>query len=42
LDLKNNKLEYLDKCIHKLSKLKTLDISNNDLKDLPSEIGIMK
>ena len=35
LILSDNKLKVLSKDIFKLSKLKTLDVSNNDLSDLP-------
>ena len=39
--LNNNKIKSLDNSIISLNNLKTLDISNNDLSDLPSEIGLL-
>lgn len=41
LILADNKLEKLSGDIVSLKKLKTLDISNNDLSDLPSELGLL-
>lgn len=41
LILGDNKLKSLSKDIIQLSKLKTLDLSNNDLSDLPCEIGFI-
>ena len=41
LDLKNNKIEFLNPEICLMSNLKTLDLSNNDLSDIPSELGLM-
>ena len=41
LDLKNNKLKGLDVGVINLKKLKTLDVSNNDLLDLPNELGFL-
>ena len=42
LDLKNNKLEVQNDEIFLLQNLKLLDISNNDLQNLPPELGLMK
>jgi Leucine-rich repeat (LRR) protein len=41
LILADNKIKVLSRDIIKLSKLKTLDVSNNDLSDLPCEIGFI-
>lgn len=41
LILNDNKIKKLSPNIINLKKLKTLDISNNDLPDLPSEIGFL-
>jgi Leucine-rich repeat (LRR) protein len=42
LILNDNKIKRIFPGILKLQKLKTLDISNNDLADLPSEIGFIE
>lgn len=34
-------MKFLDKSILKCTQLKTLDLTNNDLPDLPSEIGLL-
>ena len=39
--LNDNKLKKLSPNIIKLKELKTLDISNNDLPNLPSELGFI-
>ncbi|KRX10051.1 hypothetical protein PPERSA_08454 [Pseudocohnilembus persalinus] len=39
--LNNNKLTKLSKNIMLVKELKTLDIANNDLGDIPSEIGLL-
>ena len=39
--MSDNKIKSLSRDIIKLKKLKTLDISNNDLPDLPGEIGFI-
>lgn len=39
--LSDNKIKNISKDIIKLKKLKTLDLSNNDLPDLPCEIGFI-
>lgn len=41
LILSDNKIERLSAGILHLKKLKTLDVSNNDLSDLPSELGLL-
>lgn len=41
LTLNDNKIKKISGDIIKLTKLKTLDISNNDLPDLPSELGFI-
>jgi len=41
LIISDNKIKTLSKDIFKLSNLKTLDISNNDMSDLPCEIGFI-
>lgn len=41
LILSDNKIKSISKDIIKLNKLKTLDLSNNDLADLPCEIGFI-
>eukprot|EP01017_Pseudomicrothorax_dubius_P038901 TRINITY_DN5901_c0_g1_i3.p1 TRINITY_DN5901_c0_g1~~TRINITY_DN5901_c0_g1_i3.p1 ORF type:complete len:763 (+),score=167.89 TRINITY_DN5901_c0_g1_i3:74-2290(+) len=41
LDLKYNKIALLPKTIARLPTLKTLDVSNNDLSDVPNELGFM-
>ena len=41
LILSDNKIRSLSKDIFKLKKLKTLDVSNNDLSELPCEIGFI-
>lgn len=41
LILSDNKIRALNKEIIKLRKLATLDVSNNDLSDLPLEIGFI-
>lgn len=41
LILSDNKIRSLSRDIIKLKKLKTLDVSNNDLPDLPCEIGFI-
>ena len=40
--LNDNKIKKISGDIVKLRNLKTLDISNNDLPDLPSEIGFIE
>ena len=40
--MKNNKIERIPESISALKKLKTLDVSNNDLKDLPNVIGFLE
>ena len=42
LVINDNKLKTLSKDIFMLNKLKTLDISNNDLSDLPCELGFIR
>ncbi len=39
--LNDNKIKKISPNIIKLKELKTLDLSNNDLPDLPSEIGFI-
>lgn len=39
LNLSNNKLEYIEASITELYKLKELDLSNNLLTEIPSEIA---
>ena len=41
LILADNKIKKLSRDIIKLAKLKTLDLTNNDLSDLPCEIGFI-
>lgn len=41
LILNDNKIKKISSNIVKLKQLKTLDLSNNDLPDLPSEIGFI-
>lgn len=41
LILNDNKIKRISPNIIKLKQLKTLDLSNNDLPDLPSEIGFI-
>ena len=41
LILNDNKIKRIAGDIVKLKKLKTLDLSNNDLPDLPSELGFI-
>jgi Leucine-rich repeat (LRR) protein len=41
LILNDNKIKKISHNIIKLKELKTLDLSNNDLPDLPSEIGFI-
>lgn len=41
LIINNNKLKNLDKSIMICKNIKTLDLTNNDLPDLPSEIGLL-
>jgi Leucine-rich repeat (LRR) protein len=41
LILNDNKLKLLSPDIVALQQLKTLDLSNNDLPDLPSELGFI-
>jgi Leucine-rich repeat (LRR) protein len=41
LILSNNKIRKLDENIICLRQLKTLDIGNNDLQDIPSAIGFI-
>lgn len=41
LTLSDNKIKRISGDIVKLQKLKTLDLSNNDLPDLPSELGFV-
>lgn len=41
LTLNDNKIKKISADIVKLQKLKTLDLSNNDLPDLPSELGFI-
>ena len=38
IDLSNNLLEYIPTCFAKLTKLKTLNVSNNPLRSIPQEI----
>ena len=39
--MNDNKIKKISQNIIKLKELKTLDLSNNDLPDLPSEIGFI-
>lgn len=39
--LNNNKLKQLSAEIVQLNSLKTLDLTNNDLSDLPTELGFL-
>jgi Leucine-rich repeat (LRR) protein len=41
LILSNNKITKIAKEVIKLQKLKTLDVENNDLSELPSELGFI-
>ncbi|EWS71822.1 hypothetical protein TTHERM_000716187 (macronuclear) [Tetrahymena thermophila SB210] len=41
LVINNNKLKNLDKSILICKNIKTLDLTNNDLPDIPSEIGLL-
>jgi len=42
LDVRDNKLQRLSERIPQLYRLKTLDVSNNDLPDLPAGLGYLK
>ncbi|KAL4161778.1 hypothetical protein PRNP1_002330 [Phytophthora ramorum] len=42
LDLRDNKLQRLSDRIPQLYRLKTLDVTNNDLHDLPAGLGYLK
>ncbi|POM68518.1 hypothetical protein PHPALM_15316 [Phytophthora palmivora] len=42
LDLRDNKLQHLSDRIPQLYRLKTLDVTNNDLHDLPPGFGYLK
>ena len=41
LILNDNKIKKISSNVVKLKNLKTLDLSNNDLPDLPSELGFL-
>ena len=41
MDLKSNKIAFLNSEIIHLKLLKTLDLTNNDLTDLPTEIAFL-
>ena len=41
MDLKSNKIAFLNSEIIHLKLLKTLDLTNNDLTDLPTEISFL-
>ncbi|CAI5708654.1 unnamed protein product [Peronospora destructor] len=42
LDVRDNKLQHLSDRIPQLYRLKTLDVTNNDLHDLPAGLGYLK
>jgi len=41
IDLKNNALDGLSADVRFCQKLTTLDVSNNNIKDLPNYLGLM-
>ncbi|RLN47620.1 hypothetical protein BBJ29_005626, partial [Phytophthora kernoviae] len=42
LDIRDNKLQHLSDRLPQLYRLKTLDLTNNDLHDLPAGLGYLK